>query len=66
MTLNYTEQEDGVYTATSEIENMEREGKLEKEEKNLTMSKQDFLQDQVFACDCNAILNYCQKLVLDF
>lgn len=33
MTLNYTEQEDGVYTATSEIENMEREGKLEKEEK---------------------------------
>lgn len=41
-------------------------GKTGKGGKNLTMSKQDFLQDQVFACDCNAILNYCQKLVLDF
>jgi len=60
VTFNYTEQEDCVYTAISQAENVERQGKLE----NRTMSKQDFLQDQFFACDCNPIPNCCQKLSL--
>lgn len=53
------EQEDGVYTALSHTENVERWVELENEEKNLTPSKQDFLQ--VFAHDFNPILNYYQK-----